>query len=150
MSIFTRGKKESPTPTPATAAKAKPTTAAPSRAEATPAPKKEAVSAKAKPTAVRGTSVNAYQVLLKPLVTEKAADLGTHNQYVFMIDPRMNKIEVKKAIRTIYGINPLAVRIITMQGKAVRYGRRYGVTKNWKKAMVTLKAGDKIEVYEGV
>ena len=150
MSIFTRGKKESPTPAPTTVSKTKPTTAAPSRAEAAPAPKKETVSAKAKPTAVRGTSVNAYQVLLKPLVTEKAAALGAHNQYVFMIDPRMNKIEVKKAIRTIYGINPLAVRIITMQGKAVRYGRRYGVTKNWKKAMVSLKAGDKIEVYEGV
>ncbi|OGY52465.1 MAG: 50S ribosomal protein L23 [Candidatus Buchananbacteria bacterium RIFCSPLOWO2_01_FULL_56_15] len=112
--------------------------------------KKEPVSTKAKATTIRGTSQNAYRVLLKPLVTEKAADLGTHNQYVFMIDPRMNKIEVKKAVRTIYGINPLAVRIITMQGKAVRYGRRYGVTKSWKKAMVTLKAGDKIEVYEGV
>ena len=62
----------------------------------------------------------------------------------------MNKVEVKKAIRTIYNVEPIKVNIANFSGKSVRYGRIKGKTKNWKKAIVTLKQGDKIEVYEGV
>ena len=130
-----------------------PTTPKQSQAASQPAVSPVERSKPAKKTdakALRGASLNAYRVLLKPLVTEKAADLSAHNQYVFMIDPRMNKIEVKKAVRTIYGVDPISVNVSVKQGKSVRYGRTYGVTKSWKKAIVTLKAGDKIEVYEGV
>ncbi|OGY45565.1 MAG: 50S ribosomal protein L23 [Candidatus Buchananbacteria bacterium RIFCSPHIGHO2_02_FULL_38_8] len=88
--------------------------------------------------------------MIKPLVTEKAADLGALGKYVFAIDPKMNKIEVKKAIRSIYKVDPVQVNILNFSGKYVRYGRVWGKTKNWKKAVVTLKPGDKIEVYEGV
>lgn len=99
---------------------------------------------------LKGKTQQAYRVLVKPLVTEKAADLGAYGQYVFAIDPKMNKIEVKKAIRTIYGVDPVKVNILNVSGKAVRYGQVWGKTKNWKKAVVTLKPGDKIEIYEGV
>jgi len=97
-----------------------------------------------------GKTNQSYQVLIKPLVTEKAADLGAFNQYVFAVDSKINKIEVKKAIRSIYGVNPIKVNMINVLGRRVRYGKVSGRTKNWRKAIITLKAGDKIEIYEGV
>ncbi len=97
-----------------------------------------------------GTSVKAYQILLKPLITEKATELGAQNKYVFSVDPSMNKVEVKKAIRQIYNVDPKAVNILNYSGKQVRYGKTTGQTKKWKKAVVTLKPGDTIQVYEGV
>lgn len=115
------------------------------------APKAEAVNKPAKTAkTIKKDNLLSYRVLIKPLVTEKAAELGVLNKYVFEIAPSMNKIEVKKAILSVYGIEPISVNIINMLGKAVRYGRASGTTKDWKKAIVTLKAGDKIEVYHGV
>ena len=99
---------------------------------------------------IKGKSQQAYRVLVKPLITEKASDLGPLNKYVFAVNPRINKVEVKKAIRTIYNVEPIKVNISNFSGKSVRYGRIRGKTKSWKKAVVTLKEGDKIEVYEGV
>jgi len=99
---------------------------------------------------IKGTSAQAYQVLVRPLITEKAAELGALNKYIFAVDPSMNKIEVKKAIRKIYEVDPVRINILNFSGKKVRYGRIQGKTKSWKKAVVTLKPGDKIEVYEGV
>ncbi len=99
---------------------------------------------------LKGKTTQSYRVLVKPLVTEKATELGALNKYVFAIYPKMNKVEVKKAIRTIYKVEPVNVNIANFSGKNVRYGRISGRTKSWKKAIVTLKKGDKIEVYEGV
>lgn len=95
-------------------------------------------------------SPRAYDTLLKPLITEKASELGTLDKYVFAINPRMNKIDVKKAIRTIYEVDPVKVNILNFSGRKVRYGKTRGKTKRWKKAVVTLKKGDSIKVYEGV
>lgn len=99
---------------------------------------------------LKGKSNQAFRVLIKPLITEKAAYLASVNKYVFSVNPKMNKIEIKKAIRSIYKVEPLDVNIANYAGKSVRYGRNFGQTKAWKKAIVTLKPGDKIEVYEGV
>lgn len=99
---------------------------------------------------IKGSSVKAYDVLLKPLITEKASELGALNKYIFAIDPKMNKIEVKKAIRKIYEVDPADVNILNFPGKSVRYGKTVGKTKKWKKAVVTLRKGDSIQVYEGV
>lgn len=93
---------------------------------------------------------DAYRVLVKPLLTEKSSALGMNNQYVFAVARRANKIEIKKAIRSLYGVEPIAVNIMSRKGKYTRYGRTEGYTKNWKKAIVTLREGDKIEIYEGV
>jgi len=109
-----------------------------------------AIKPEAKPGEIKGKTRQAYQVLIKPLVTEKAGDIGALGKYVFAINPGMNKVEVKKAIRTIYNVEPTKVNIANFSGKKVRYGRVKGKTKSWKKAIVTLKPGDKIEVYEGV
>jgi len=111
---------------------------------------KETKAPAAKAGELKGKTALAYRVLIKPLITEKASDLGPLNKYIFAINPKMNKIEVKKAIRTIYNVEPVKVNISNFSGKNVRYGRIQGKTKSWKKAIITLKSGDKIEVYEGV
>lgn len=93
---------------------------------------------------------DAYKILIKPLVTEKATDLAALNKYCFEVAKQANKIEVKKAIKSLYNVEPIKVKIINMRGKRIRYGRVSGKKKNWKKAIVSLKQGDKIEIYEGV
>lgn len=102
------------------------------------------------PEEIKGKSQFAFRILLKPLITEKGANLAAQNKYIFSVNPQANKIEVKKAIRSIYRVDPVKVNICNFPGKQVRSGRHQGKTKAWKKAIITLKAGDKIEVYEGV
>lgn len=92
----------------------------------------------------------AFRVLVRPLITEKSAELAAESKYVFEVNPAMNKVEVKKAVRATYGVEPIAVHIITNKGKQVRFGRMRGKRKDWKKAIVTLKKGQTIEVFEGV
>lgn len=109
----------------------------------------EASSGATKKQSARKTSI-AYRVLERPLVTEKAANLGELNQYVFIISTSANKIDVSKAIFEVYGVKPLSVNIVKMKGKAVSRGRITGKRKDFKKAIVTLKKGDSITIYEGV
>lgn len=92
----------------------------------------------------------AFRVLIKPLVTEKATELGAKNKYVFVIASKANKIEVAKAINVVYGVKPVSVNIVSMKGKVVTRGRIKGQRKDWKKAIVSLKKGDSIKIYEGV
>lgn len=92
---------------------------------------------------------DAYRVLVKPLVTEKSTFLGQYNQYVFEVAPHSNKIEIKKAVKNVYGVTPIKVRVVNVLGKDVTYGRSRGTKKAWRKAVVTLRPGDKITVYEG-
>ena len=93
---------------------------------------------------------NAYKVLMYPLVSEKAATGESRGEYVFIVDNKANKIEIKKAVEEIYGIKPKTVRIINVEGKKVRSGRTYGRRKDWKKAIVTLSKGQSISIHEGV
>ncbi len=95
-------------------------------------------------------SGQAYRVLIKPMVTEKATNLVSSNQYVFMVGIDTNKIEVSKAIQEVYGVKPISVNIIKVKGKKVNRGRITGKRKDFKKAVITLKKGDTISVYEGV
>lgn len=92
----------------------------------------------------------AYYHLVKPLITEKAANLGAEGKYFFAVSAASNKIEVAKAIENVYGVKPLAVNIVNVSGKKVRYGRLSGRRKDWKKAIVTLPKGKTINIYEGV
>ena len=92
----------------------------------------------------------AYRLLLRPVVSEKASYLGMYCQYVFEVAPEANKIEIKKAISSLYNVDVQKVRIVNAKGKQVRYGRIQGKTSGWKKAIVTLKNGQKLELYEGV
>jgi len=83
-------------------------------------------------------------------VTEKATDLSGLRKYVFIVDRKANKSEVKKAIESIYGVKVEGVNIINIKGKAKRLGRSLGRTSAFKKAIVTLKEGEKIDVVPAV
>ena len=88
----------------------------------------------------------AYRVLRKPHVTEKAGDLTAKNQYVFEIFPTANKIEVKKSVEALYGVDVDHVRIINIPRKQKIFKGRKGWSPGYKKAIVKIREGQKIEV----
>lgn len=90
------------------------------------------------------------RTLVKPLVTEKAANLSESGKYAFIVNINANKIEVAKAVSDVYGVKVVAVNIIKMKGKTVSRGRIKGSRNDFKKAIVTLKKGETIQIYEGV
>jgi len=89
-------------------------------------------------------------VIVRPLISEKAANLAGANQYVFVVRKNANRVQVRTAIKTMYGVSPLSINILNVPGKKVRFGRREGSRSDWKKAIITLPAGQTINVYEGV
>jgi len=97
-----------------------------------------------------GPNSQSYRVLVKPLITEKAADLNGLHKYAFAVAIDANKISVMKAIEELYGIKPIKVNVINFSGKLKTRGRIKGKRKDWKKAIVTLPAGATLDVYEGV
>lgn len=106
---------------------------------------------KAAPTKMAKGKVHlAYRVIVRPLATEKATALAKNGQYVFEVEGRANKIEVKKAIRALYGVDVISVHTAWVKGKTVQFRRRTGRTKDWKRAVVSVKPGQKITIAEGV
>jgi len=87
----------------------------------------------------------------RPLLTEKSDRLReTNNQYCFEVDVRANKLEVKAAIESLFEVKVSSVRMQNRIGKAKQMGRFTGKRADWKKAFVTLKEGEVIELFEGV
>jgi len=91
-----------------------------------------------------------YEVLRRPLVTEKSTVLQGLNKYAFEIADGANKVMIKQAVEKAFKVTVTGVNVITMPAKKKRMGRREIMTQPWKKAVVTLQAGDKIEFFEGV
>ncbi|MFA6428660.1 MAG: 50S ribosomal protein L23 [Candidatus Buchananbacteria bacterium] len=91
-----------------------------------------------------GNLVNQH-LLVRPVITEKSANLAVQNKYVFAVLAKANKTEVAKVVAAIYGVTPIKVNMIKVRGRKVKYGKTSGETKAWKKALITLKAGEKIE-----
>ena len=92
-----------------------------------------------------------YRIIEKPLVTEKGSDmLANGNWVVFRVHPEANKIQIREAVQKIFDVKVLHVNTQIVQGKKKRFGKAIGVSKTWKKAMVQLKEGEKIEIFEGV
>ena len=92
-----------------------------------------------------------YTIIRTPLLTEKCHDLKEqHNQVAFKVDTRANKVEVKAAVEKIFKVKVENVNIMNVKGKVKRLGRNAGKRPDWKKAVVTLKAGENIEIIEGV
>ncbi len=89
-------------------------------------------------------------VIIKPLVTEKAAHLAHLGQYVFAVHHQTTRIQVRAAVKALYGVIPTKVNIVRARGKVVRFGRTFGRRSDWKKAVVTLPKGKTIDIYEGV
>lgn len=90
----------------------------------------------------------AHQVLLRPLVTEKGMHRSTRdNQYAFEINPLATKDDVRRAVEECFDVKVTKVRTQNRKGKPRRYKFRYGYTKNWKKALVTLDAEHRIDFF---
>jgi large subunit ribosomal protein L23 len=94
------------------------------------------------------TSLFAYEIIRQPVLTEKGDRGQMGGKYTFFVSRDANKVEIARAIRELYGVQPIAVRIMNVKGKAVRFGRRKGTRKDRKKAVITLKPGDTISVTE--
>lgn len=92
-----------------------------------------------------------FSVLKRPLLTEKGTDQKeSMNKYLFEVDRGANKIQVKNAVEKIFSVKVDDVHTVNVKGKVKRVGRNIGKSSDWKKAIVTLKAGEKIEIIEGV
>ncbi len=89
-------------------------------------------------------------VLVKPLITEKSTLLQEAGKYVFQVAPRANKIQIKEAVQKAFGVRVIDVNICKVRGKMKRYGPRVTLTADTKKAVVTLQAGDRIQLIEGL
>jgi large subunit ribosomal protein L23 len=95
--------------------------------------------------------VNEFSIIRRPIITEKGSDLkDENNQLVFEVDPGANKSEIKKAVEKIFKVSVVTVRTQNRLGKRKRLGRSVGRRKSWKKAIVTLKEGDRVDFFEGV
>ena len=88
----------------------------------------------------------AYQVIRGLLRTEKGSAVAPYRQYLFLVDPQANKIQIRKALEEIYKVKVQQVNTVRVQGKLKRVRFHYGRRPEWKKAFVTLKVGHKIEV----
>jgi large subunit ribosomal protein L23 len=97
--------------------------------------------------------MDARDIILKPLISEKAVGAMTdtnHPKYAFKVRTDANKTQIKQAIETIFGVTVTLVNTARMHGKVRRVGKFQGRRSDWKKAVVTLKTGDSIKVFEGL
>ncbi|NLV15766.1 MAG: 50S ribosomal protein L23 [Syntrophomonadaceae bacterium] len=92
----------------------------------------------------------ARDIVIKPVVTEKTMNLLAENKYTFIVDKRANKIEIKNAIEEIFKVKVDKVATVNMKGKPKRMGRFEGRKPNRKKAVVSLKPGHRITLFEGM
>ena len=88
-------------------------------------------------------------VIKRPLITEKSSYAQAGNQYFFAVDRLASKYDVKNAISQLFNVKVESVRTMIMPGKFKRVGKTQGKTSDWKKAIVTLREGDRIEILEG-
>ncbi|MBA2450859.1 MAG: 50S ribosomal protein L23 [Chloroflexi bacterium] len=91
-----------------------------------------------------------HQVLVRPIITEKNTMLAEQGKYTFEVASTVNKIEIKQAVEEVFKVRVAAVNVMRVPGKQRRMGRNYGTTRSWKKAVVTLEAGERIELFQGV
>jgi large subunit ribosomal protein L23 len=89
-------------------------------------------------------------VLIEPVLSEKANILREEGKYVFKVDPRASKIEIKEAVRRLFNVHPVSCTVMRVGGKPKRQRNRAGLTSSWKKAIVRLAKDEKISLFEGV
>ncbi len=91
-----------------------------------------------------------YDIIRRPIITEKTnIQKDTSNQVTFEVDPRANRIEIKRAVEQIFNVKVADTRTMHVTGKHKRRGRILGKRRDWKKAIVTLMPGQRIEFFEG-
>lgn len=89
------------------------------------------------------------QVILEPVVSEKSYALMADNKYTFRVDDRAHKTQVARAVEEVFGVTVVGVRTMQVRSKPKRRGVHAGRTRSWKKAIVQLAPGDRIELFEG-
>jgi large subunit ribosomal protein L23 len=98
-------------------------------------------------------SLTAFSTIIRPVVSEKSTVLGDQGKYIFEVAPEANKIQIKQAVEQAFAskkVQVSAVNILHVTGKTRRRGRSVGHTRSWKKAIVTLRAGQRLDLFEGV
>jgi large subunit ribosomal protein L23 len=91
-----------------------------------------------------------FEVIRRPLVTEKNTVLQAGGKYAFEVLPNANKMQIKQAVEKAFKVTVTSVNVMTVRGREKRIGKQKVLASKWKKAVVTLKAGDKITIFEGV
>jgi large subunit ribosomal protein L23 len=91
----------------------------------------------------------ARQVILEPVVSEKSYALMADGKYTFRVDDRAHKTQISRAVEEIFGVEVVEVRTLQVRPKPKRRGLHRGTTRGWKKAIVQLAPGDRIELFEG-
>jgi len=91
-----------------------------------------------------------YEVLRRPVITEKNTGLQALGKYAFEVAKESNKVQIKQAVEKAFNVKVRSVNVIIVRGKTRRIGRRPVLTQPWKKAVVTLQPGDSIQFFEGV
>ncbi|MFO8101646.1 MAG: 50S ribosomal protein L23 [Dehalococcoidia bacterium] len=94
--------------------------------------------------------MHTYEVLRRPIITEKNSLMMDMNKYAFEVAADATKTQIKQAVEKIFNVKVTAVNMITVPSKPRGFGRMKGQRSSWRKAIVTLKAGYKIEIFEGV
>src|SRR5205823_9305630 len=95
-------------------------------------------------------SLSFHDILVRTIVTDKNTMLNEVRKYFCEVVPRSNKIEIKSAVEEIFKVHVTTVNVLKVPGKMRRMGRTSGMTRSWKKAIVTLAAGERIELFQGV
>lgn len=93
---------------------------------------------------------NPRDIIMKPVVSEKTTNLLADNKYTFWVNTKANKVEIKQAVEELFKVKVEKVNTMNVKGKRKRVRQFVGMTPGRKKAIVTLRAGDKIEIFEGV
>ncbi|MBW1866205.1 MAG: 50S ribosomal protein L23 [Deltaproteobacteria bacterium] len=92
-----------------------------------------------------------YEIIKRPLITEKTnIQKEEYNKVTFEVDGGANRVEIRRAVEKIFNVRVANVRTMQVRGKVKRRGKILGKRRNWKKAIVTLMAGERIEFFEGV
>jgi large subunit ribosomal protein L23 len=89
-------------------------------------------------------------ILIEPVLSEKANLLREQGKYVFKVDPRANKLQIKEAVRRLFNVHPVSCTVMVVGGKPKRQRYKSGYTATWKKAIVRLSKDEKIPLFEGV
>lgn len=95
-------------------------------------------------------ALHPYDVILRPLITEKATILVGERKYAFEVDRRANKQQIREAVETAFSVRVTKVNTMNVRGKSRRVGRRYSRTRDFKKAVITLAEGETIQIFEGI
>ena len=93
--------------------------------------------------------MDARQVLLAPVVSEKSYSLIEENKYSFRVHPKAHKTQIRQAVEEAFGVTVVGVNVVKMRPKPKRRGLHRGTRPGWKKAIVQLAEGDRIEIFEG-